>query len=125
MGTPSKALTGPRTPKRGPSVYRAIAVRRWLTATYLAADTGRIAPCLSPHARRALVEISSHPRGVAEEFLTVCGFKREMLAELVVAGLITVAIETVQAGAPTIKVERYRITDDGRKVICRSAWIRR
>jgi hypothetical protein len=40
-----------------------------------------------------------------------------MLAELVLAGLITVATETVQAGAPTIKVEHYRITDDGRKVI--------
>jgi hypothetical protein len=69
-----------------------------------------MAPRLSPHARRALVEISSHPRGVAEEFLTVCGFKPDMLAELVLAGLVTVVTETVQAGAPTIKVERYRIT---------------
>jgi hypothetical protein len=40
-----------------------------------------------------------------------------MLAELVLAGLVTVVTETVQVGAPTIKVERYRITGDGRKAI--------
>jgi hypothetical protein len=80
-------------------------------------DTAGMAHRLSPQARRALTEISSHPLGVAQEFLTVCGFKPEMLAELVLAGFVTVVIETVQAGAPTIKVERYRLTDDGRKAI--------
>jgi hypothetical protein len=45
------------------------------------------------------------------------GFKSETLAELVLAGLATVVTETVHAGAPTIKVERYRITDDGRKAL--------
>jgi hypothetical protein len=40
-----------------------------------------------------------------------------MLAGLVLAGLVTVTTETVHAGAPTIKVERYRIMDDGRKAI--------
>jgi hypothetical protein len=34
------------------------------------------------------------------------GFKCEMLASLVLAGLVTVATETVPAGGPTIKVER-------------------
>jgi hypothetical protein len=40
-----------------------------------------------------------------------------MLANLVLAGLITVVTETVQAGTSTSKAERYHITDDGRKVL--------
>jgi hypothetical protein len=66
-------------------------------------------PRLSPQARRALVEISSYPRGATEDFLTLCGFKREMLAGLVLAGLAT--------GTSTIKVERYSVTDDGRRAL--------
>jgi hypothetical protein len=42
------------------------------------------------------------------------GFRREMLARLVLRGLATVTT-TMRAGAATMKVERYRITDDGRK----------
>ena len=72
---------------------------------------------LSLQARRALVMISSIPRGAAEELLMLRGFKSETLAELVLAGLATVVTETVHVGAPTIKVERYRITHDGRKAI--------
>jgi len=72
---------------------------------------------LSPQARRALEMISSIPSGTAEELLLLRGFKSETLAELVVAGLATVVTETVHTGAPTIKVERYRITDDGRRAI--------
>jgi hypothetical protein len=41
------------------------------------------------------------------------GFKREMLAGLVLAGLATVVTETMRAGAATIKVERNRITGGG------------
>jgi len=58
---------------------------------------------LSPRARRALETISSVPRGAAEELLLLRGFKSEMLAELVHAGLATVVRDTVQAGAPTIR----------------------
>jgi hypothetical protein len=72
---------------------------------------------LSLQARRALVMISSIPHGAAEELLMLRGFKSETLAELVLAGLATVVTETVHAGAPTIRVERYRITDDGRRAI--------
>jgi hypothetical protein len=72
---------------------------------------------LSLQARRVLELLDSLPHGGAEEFLILSGFEREMLAELVLAGFVMVAIETVQAGAPTIKVERYHITDDGRKAI--------
>src|SRR5258708_7150693 len=76
-----------------------------------------MAPRLSPEARRALELLDGFQNGVAEEFLELSGFNREMLAELVLTGLVTVATETVQAGAPTIKVERYRITDDGRNAL--------
>ena len=71
---------------------------------------------LSTQARRALL-LDGFQNGVAEEFLILSGFKREMLANLVLAGLITVVTETIQAGAPTIKAERYHITDDGRKAL--------
>jgi hypothetical protein len=71
----------------------------------------------SPQARRALELLDGFQNGVAEEFLTLSGFKPEMLADLVLADLATVATETVQAGVSTIKVKRYRITDDGRDAI--------
>ncbi len=74
-------------------------------------------PRLTPERRRALELLASSPNGAAEELLMLSGFKRKMLAGLVLAGLATVATETVHAGAPTIKVERYRITDAGRTAI--------
>jgi hypothetical protein len=75
-----------------------------------------MAPRLSTQARRALIEIGSRPHGVAEDVLTLSGFKREMLVRLVGAGLVTVVTENI---GPAVKVERYRLTDDGRKVIQR------
>jgi hypothetical protein len=72
---------------------------------------------LGPQARRALIMIRSLPHGAPEELLLLSGFKPEMLAELVLAGLATAVTETVHAGVPTIKVERYRITDDGRRAL--------
>jgi hypothetical protein len=72
---------------------------------------------LSTQARRALELLDGFPHGAAEEFLTLSGFQRELLAKLVLAGFATVVTETVQTGTSTIKVERYRITDDGRKAI--------
>jgi hypothetical protein len=62
---------------------------------------------LSTQARRALELLDGFQHGVAEEFLILSGFKREMLANLVLAGLITVGTETIQAGASTINAERY------------------
>jgi hypothetical protein len=40
-----------------------------------------------------------------------------MLAGLVLAGLTTVVTETVRSGGHTIKVERLRITDAGRRAL--------
>jgi hypothetical protein len=76
-----------------------------------------MAPRLSPYASRALLMIGSHPRGATEKLLMFSGFKREMLAELVFAGLVRVVTETAPTGTSVIKIERYSITDDGRKAI--------
>jgi hypothetical protein len=73
---------------------------------------------LTPERRRALQLIASSPRGIASElFVLAHEFSRDMLAGLVVAGLATVVAETLKADGPTIKVERVRITDAGRRAI--------
>jgi hypothetical protein len=73
---------------------------------------------LSLKARQALELLAYCPHGAAEEMLMLAhGFRRELLDGLVLAGLATVVTEAVQTGGPTIKVERYQITDDGRKAI--------
>jgi len=40
-----------------------------------------------------------------------------MLAGFVLGGLATVTTETMRAGAATIRVERYRITESGREAL--------
>ena len=66
-------------------------------------------------ARRALEILADAGRyGVSDATLLAYGFWHEMLSELVLAGLATVATETI---GPVIEVERYRITDDGRKAL--------
>ena len=73
---------------------------------------------LTPERRRALQLIASSPGGIASELLVLAHeFSRDMLAGLVVAGLATVVAETLKADGPTIKVERVRITDAGRRAI--------
>jgi hypothetical protein len=72
---------------------------------------------LRPQQRRALTLLDSLRDGAAEEFLLLSEFKREMLAQLVLAGLVTVVTETIPTGTSTIEVERYYITDDGRKTL--------
>jgi len=67
--------------------------------------------------RRARVLLASDQHGATEALMLAHGFKRETLAGLVQAGLATVVTETMRAGAATIKVERYRVTDDGRDAL--------
>jgi len=88
--------------------------------TYLAANTARMATpprTRSLQQRQALTLLDSLRDGAAEEFLLLCGFKREMLAQLFLAGLVTVVTETLETGGATIEVERYHITDKGREAI--------
>jgi hypothetical protein len=68
--------------------------------------------------RRALQLLASSTRGATEDLLVLAhDFSRDMLAGLVLAGLATVVTETVRAGGPSLKVERYRITDVGRRML--------
>ncbi len=43
------------------------------------------------------------------------GFSRDILAMLVLAGLATVVTETLRASGATVKIERMRITDAGKR----------
>jgi hypothetical protein len=73
---------------------------------------------LAGERRRALQLLASSPRGVAAELLVLAHeFSRDMLAGLVLAGLATVVAETLTADGPTIKIERVKITDAGRRAI--------
>ena len=62
----------------------------------------------------ALALLASDEHGETEALMLALGFRREMLAGLVLAGLVT---ETMRAGGATMKVERYRITDAGRDAL--------
>ena len=74
---------------------------------------------LSREQRRALKMLADAPRGISEEVLVVVhGFSAQMVAGLVRAGLATVVTETKSAPrGVTIKVERIRITDAGRRAL--------
>ena len=81
-------------------------------------STSSVCRC-SREQRRALKMLADAPTGVSEEVLVVAyGFSAEMLSGLVLAALARVVSETrtVRRGF-TIKVERYRITDDGRRAL--------
>lgn len=73
---------------------------------------------LSPNARRALTLLATSPHGANEALLVlVHGFKRQILAGLVRAGLATAEREIANAGGKPVEVVRVRITNDGRKAI--------
>lgn len=73
---------------------------------------------LSPSARRALLLLATSPHGANEALLVlVHGFKRQILAGLVRAGLAAAEREVVNARGKLVEVVRVRITDDGRKAL--------
>ena len=74
-------------------------------------------PRLSSKAHKALTLLASSPSGADEPLMIAHGFKRGMLDRLVFAGLATIVDETMQTGTSTIEIERYCITDDGRRAI--------
>jgi hypothetical protein len=67
--------------------------------------------------RRVLQLLAGDHYGATAALMLARGFRREMLAGLAQAGLVTVATDTMRAGATPIKVKRYRITDDGRDAL--------
>ena len=72
---------------------------------------------LSKQQRRALGIIAGARNGVTMALMRMNGFVPKTLADLVVAGLATVEIETVRAGGQLIEVKRFRITDMGRQAL--------
>jgi hypothetical protein len=67
--------------------------------------------------RQALELIASRPRGCTKGLLLADGFAADMLADLLREGLATAHRGAVRAGGRQIRVERYRITDAGRKAV--------
>lgn len=75
-------------------------------------------PHFSPEWRQALQLLARSPRGAIDDVLELGhGYSREMLAQLVLAGLATVVTETLRADGSTFTIERLRITDAGRRAI--------
>jgi hypothetical protein len=75
-------------------------------------------PHLSAEQRQALEQlIAGGPRGCTKGLLLADGFAADMLADLVREGLATAHRGAVRAGGRQIRVERYRITDAGRKAL--------
>jgi hypothetical protein len=78
---------------------------------------------LSAEQRRALELLASGPRGYTKARLLADGFTVDMLADLVREGLVTTQRDTLRVGrrtrvgGRTIRVERYRIADAGRRAI--------
>ena len=72
---------------------------------------------LGSEQRRALGILAGAPNGATEARMLATGFRPELLAWLVLAGLATVETETVRMGGPTIKVERFSITEAGRRAL--------
>jgi hypothetical protein len=65
----------------------------------------------------ALELIASGPRGCTKGRLLADGFAADMLADLVRERFATAQRETMRVGGRQIRVERYRITDAGRRAI--------
>jgi hypothetical protein len=72
---------------------------------------------LSAEQRRALELLAGGPRGYTKARLFADGFAIDMLADLVREGLATAQRETMRVGGRQIRVERYCITDAGRRAI--------
>jgi hypothetical protein len=72
---------------------------------------------LTDEQRQALGLIASGPRGCTKGLLLADGFAAGMLADLVREGLATAHRGAVRVGGRQIRVERYRITEAGRKAI--------
>jgi hypothetical protein len=77
------------------------------------------APRLIAEQRRALqILADAGQSGAAEAIMMARGFRRELLAGLVLAELATVVTRMMRAGgATTMKIDHYLITDDGRAAL--------
>ena len=72
---------------------------------------------LTAEQRQVLELLAGSPRGYTKGRLLADGFTVDTLADLVREGLATAQRETLRVGGRTIRVERYRITDAGRRAL--------
>jgi hypothetical protein len=72
--------------------------------------------------RRALELLDTAPDGCTEAIILAHGFKSEMLAELISAGLATARADPIVAGGRPLNVTRIRITDAGRRALAELRW---
>jgi hypothetical protein len=72
---------------------------------------------LSAEQRQVLELLAGSPGGYTKGRLVADGFTVGTLADLVREGLATAQRGTVRVGGRMIRVERYRITDDGRSAL--------
>jgi hypothetical protein len=72
--------------------------------------------------RRALELLDTAPDGCTEAIFLAHGFKSEMLAELISAGLATARADPIVAGGRPLNVTRIRITDAGRRALAELRW---
>ena len=72
--------------------------------------------------RRALELLEASIDGCTEAIMLAYGFKTELLAELVNAGLATASIEGTVAGRRRVEVIRMRITAAGRRALTKLRW---
>jgi hypothetical protein len=70
-----------------------------------------------PELRQVLDLLAASPHGCTKARLLADGFTVDMLADLVREGLATTQRGTVRVGGRQIRVERYLITDAGRRAI--------
>jgi hypothetical protein len=62
--------------------------------------------------------LASSPGGAAEELVLIAyGFRREMLAGLVLAGLATVVTDILRSNEGTIGIDLLTITEAGRDAL--------
>ncbi len=76
---------------------------------------------MTPDQYDALERLTDVPRGIAKTLMDAYGFTHELITDLVLAGLVTVATDTAKIGEQTIEVELVMITEAGRRVLGSSA----
>ena len=72
---------------------------------------------MTPDQYDALQRLADVPRGIAQTLMLAYGFTHELIASLVLAGLVTVVTDTARIGEQTIEVELVIITDAGRRAV--------
>ena len=72
---------------------------------------------LTAEQRQALELLAASPRGYTKGRLLADAFAVDMLADLVREGLAAAQRGTMRVGGRTIRVERYRVTDAGRRAL--------